>query len=46
MNLSHRTDTFTDSVIRRMTRVCLKYNAINLSQGFPDLIHLKKYVIV
>ena len=36
MNLSHRTDTFTDSVIRRMTRVCLKYNAINLSQGFPD----------
>lgn len=24
MNLSHRTDTFTDSVIRRMTRVCLK----------------------
>ena len=21
MNLSHRTDTFTDSVIRRMTRV-------------------------
>ena len=36
MNLSHRTDTFTDSVIRRMTSVCLKYNAINLSQGFPD----------
>lgn len=36
MSLSHRTDTFTDSVIRRMTRVCLKYNAINLSQGFPD----------
>ena len=36
MNLSHRTDTFTDSVIRRMTRVCLKYNAINLSQRFPD----------
>lgn len=24
MNLSHRTDTFTDLVIRRMTRVCLK----------------------
>ena len=23
MNLSHRTDTFNDSVIRRMTRVCL-----------------------
>lgn len=34
--LSDRTAHFTDSVIRRMTRVCLKYNAINLSQGFPD----------
>ena len=37
MNLSHRTDTFTDSVIRRMTRVANKYGAVNLSQGFPDL---------
>ena len=27
---------FTDSVIRRMTRVCNKYGAVNLSQGFPD----------
>jgi L-glutamine---4-(methylsulfanyl)-2-oxobutanoate aminotransferase len=27
---------FTESVIRRMTRIALKYNAINLSQGFPD----------
>lgn len=34
--LSKRTETFTDSVIRRMTRVSTKYNAINLSQGFPD----------
>ena len=34
--LSERTKTFTDSVIRRMTRVSLQYNAINLSQGFPD----------
>lgn len=34
--LSDRTATFTDSVIRRMTRVSLKYNAVNLSQGFPD----------
>lgn len=34
--LSNRTKTFTDSVIRRMTRIALKYNAINLSQGFPD----------
>ena len=34
--LSKRTKTFTDSVIRRMTRVSLKYQAVNLSQGFPD----------
>ena len=34
--LSVRTSTFTDSCIRRMTRICNKYNAINLSQGFPD----------
>ena len=34
--LSRRTETFTDSVIRRMTRVCLKCGAVNLSQGFPD----------
>ena len=34
--LSERTATFTDSVSRRMTRVSLQYNAVNLSQGFPD----------
>lgn len=34
--LSKRTADFTDSVIRRMTRVALKYGAVNLSQGFPD----------
>ena len=34
--LSERTAGFTDSVIRRMTRVSNQYNAINLSQGFPD----------
>ncbi|MCH5208524.1 MAG: pyridoxal phosphate-dependent aminotransferase [Oscillospiraceae bacterium] len=34
--LSERTATFTDSVIRRMTRISLKYGAVNLSQGFPD----------
>ncbi len=34
--LSKRTDTFTDSVIRRMTRISLQYGAVNLSQGFPD----------
>lgn len=34
--LSNRTAIFTDSVIRRMTRVSLQHGAINLSQGFPD----------
>lgn len=34
--LSNRTATFTDSVIRRMTRISMQYGAINLSQGFPD----------
>ena len=35
-NLSERTAGFTDSVIRRMTRVSMQYGAVNLSQGFPD----------
>ena len=35
-SLSARTAGFTDSVIRRMTRVSNQYGAINLSQGFPD----------
>lgn len=34
--LSYRTSQFTDSVIRRMTRVSNQYGAVNLSQGFPD----------
>ena len=34
--LSERTAGFTDSVIRRMTRISNRYGAINLSQGFPD----------
>ena len=34
--LSDRTAHFTDSVIRRMTRVSMKYDAVKLSQGFPD----------
>ena len=34
--LSKRTAGFTDSVIRRMTRISNQYNGINLSQGFPD----------
>ena len=34
--LSRKNAKFTDSVIRRMTRIALANNAINLSQGFPD----------
>lgn len=34
--LSERTSKFTDSVIRRMTRVSIEHGAVNLSQGFPD----------
>ena len=34
--LSDRVGTFTDSVIRHMTRINNQYNSINLSQGFPD----------
>ena len=34
--LSKKTEGFTDSVIRRMTRIAHKYDSINLSQGFPD----------
>ena len=35
-SLSQRTAGFTDSVIRRMTRISNQYGAVNLSQGFPD----------
>ena len=31
-----RADNFSESVIREMTRLALKHNAINLAQGFPD----------
>ena len=33
---SKRALTFTESVIREMTRVCLRHNGVNLAQGFPD----------
>lgn len=36
MQLSDRTANFTDSVIRRMTRIANAAGAVNLSQGFPD----------
>ena len=34
--LSDCVGTFTDSVIRCMTRINDQYDSINLSQGFPD----------
>ena len=34
--LSRRNRYFTDSVIRRMTRIAIANDAINLAQGFPD----------
>ena len=34
--MSRKCAQFTDSVIRRMTRIAIENNAINLAQGFPD----------
>ena len=34
--MSRKNRLFTDSVIRRMTRIALDCGAINLSQGYPD----------
>jgi aminotransferase len=36
MKPASRTNTFTESVIREMTRVAQEYGAINLAQGMPD----------
>jgi aminotransferase len=36
LKASHRTSRFTESVIRRMTRVANACGAVNLAQGFPD----------
>jgi aminotransferase len=33
---SQRTSVFTESIIREMSRVATRHNAINLAQGFPD----------
>ena len=33
---AQRTTGITESVIREMTRLALKHNAVNLAQGFPD----------
>ena len=34
--LSSKAERFTESVIREMTRLAMRHNAVNLSQGFPD----------
>ena len=34
--ISVKAEQFTESVIREMTRLAMKHNAVNLSQGFPD----------
>ena len=34
--VSQRSLRFTESVIREMTRLCQRYDGVNLAQGFPD----------
>jgi aminotransferase len=36
MHVATRTQTFTESVIRGMTRLAAQHDAINLAQGFPN----------
>jgi aminotransferase len=36
MTTARRTQTFTESVIRGMTRLATQHDAINLAQGFPN----------
>ena len=33
---AHRTERFTESVIREMTRLAMEVGAVNLAQGYPD----------
>ncbi len=45
---SDRTANFNESVIREMTRLAIRYGAVNLAQGFPDFaapVDLKKAAI-
>jgi aminotransferase len=35
-HISKKAASFTESVIREMTREAMKYGAVNLGQGFPD----------
>jgi aminotransferase len=34
--ISHKAESFTESVIREMTRLAMAHDAVNLAQGFPD----------
>lgn len=34
--ISYKASQFTESVIRDMTRLCIRHNGVNLAQGFPD----------
>jgi len=36
VQISEKAQQFTESVIREMTRQAIRYNAVNLAQGFPD----------
>lgn len=36
MQTAQRMTTFQESIIRKMTRLAIEHQAINLSQGFPD----------
>src|SRR5215204_6860188 len=36
-HVSRKASYFTESVIREMTREAMKYGAVHLSQGFPDV---------
>ena len=36
MQIAERISNFQESVIRKMTRLAMQHDAINLSQGFPD----------
>ena len=36
IRISHKASTFTESVIREMTRVANAHGAVNLAQGFPE----------
>jgi aspartate/methionine/tyrosine aminotransferase len=36
LSISNKAKSFTESVIREMTRLCRQHGAVNLAQGFPD----------